>query len=160
MDNIDKYREQAKKLYRTTDGFDPENASGLRKAAHLVMPLVNKVYSYRDAYRKFDEECRKYNDILTKYVAKISFQPYGMKMYDPRSEFEGTEYLDFEMLKVPVPSGYKIHLRRQYGDYHKLVIGTSDHGELILDPDTPYKEWILKYREDPEGMINEQWGET
>jgi hypothetical protein len=40
------------------------------------------------------------------------------------------------------------------------VIGTSDHGELILDPDTPYKEWIRKYREDPEGMINEQWGET
>ena len=83
-----------------------------------------------------------------------------MKMYDLRSEFEGTEYLDFEMLKVPVPSGYKIHLRRQYGDYNKLVIGTSDHGELILDPDTPYKEWIRKYREDPEGMINEQWGET
>jgi lipopolysaccharide cholinephosphotransferase len=160
MDNIDKYREQAKKLYRTTVGFDPEQASRLRKTAHLFMPLVSKVYSYKDAYRKFEKECRKYNGIPTKYVAKISFQPYGMKMYDLRSEFEGTEYLDFEMLKVPVPSGYKIHLRRQYGDYHKLVIGTSDHGELILDPDTPYKEWIRKYREDPEGMINEQWGET
>ena len=79
------------------------------------------------------------------------FQPYGMKMYDLRSEFDGTVYLDFEMLKIPVPSGYKVHLRRQYGDYHKFVIGTSDHGGLILDADIPYREWIRKYHENPEG---------
>ena len=158
--SIDRYREQAKKLYRTTEGFDPENASRLRKAAHLVAPLVSKVYSWRDAYRKFDEECRRYNDLPTKYVGKISFQPYGIKMYDLRSEFEGTEYLDFEMLKVPVPSGYKVHLRRQYGDYNKFVIGTADHGKLILDPDIPYKEWIRRYRENPEELIHEPSRET
>ena len=160
MDRIIKYREQAKKLYRTTVGYNPESASRLRKAAHMFMPLVSKVYSYKDAYRKFEEECRRYNDIPTKYVAKISYEPYGMKMYDLRSEFEDTVYLDFEMLKMPVPKGYKLHLRRQFGDYHKFVIGTSDHGELILDPDTPYKEWIRKYRENPEGLTNEQPRET
>ena len=83
-----------------------------------------------------------------------------MKMYDLRSEFDDTVYLDFEMLKVPVPKGYKVHLRRQFGDYNKFVIGSSDHGELILDPDTPYKEWVRKYHENPEGFINEQRGET
>ena len=160
MKRIEKYREQAKILYRTTEGFDAEKASVKRKAAHLVMPLVNKVYSWRDAYRKFDEECRRYNDIPTKYVAKISYAPYGMKMYDYRSEFDDTIYLDFEMLKVPVPKGYKVHLRRQFGDYSKFVIGTSDHGELILDPDTPYKEWIRRYHENPEGLRDEQRGET
>lgn len=160
MKRIDQYREQAKKLYRTTEGFDPENASKLRKAAHLVAPLVSKVYSWQDAYEKFDEECRKYNDLPTKYVGKISFQPYGIKMYDYRSEFEGTEYLDFEMLKVPVPAGYKVHLRRQYGDYSKFVIGTADHGKLILDPDIPYKEWIRRYRENPEELMHEPSRET
>ena len=151
MKRIEKYREQAKKLYRTTDGYHPEEASRLRKAAHLVTPLLGQVYSWKDAYRKFDEECRRYNDLDTKYVGKISFQPYGMKMYDLRSEFDGTVYLDFEMLKIPVPSGYKVHLRRQYGDYHKFVIGTSDHGGLILDADIPYREWIRKYHDNPEG---------
>ncbi len=160
MRRIDKYREQAKKLYRTTEGFDPEYASRLRKTAHMFMPLVSKVYSYKDAYRKFEEECRRYNDIPTKYVAKISYNPYGMKMYQLRSEFEDTIYMDFEMLKLPVPSGYETHLRRLFGDYHKFVIGTSDHGELILDPDVPYKEWIRKYRENPEGLSNEQPRET
>ena len=150
MKRIDQYREQAKKLYRTTDGYHPEEASKFRKAAHLVTPLVSRFYSYRDAYRKFDEECRKYNDLPTKYVGKISFQPFGMKMYDLRSEFDGTVYLDFEMLKIPVPSGYKVHLRRQYGDYHKFVIGTADHGGLILDADIPYREWIRRYQENPE----------
>ena len=150
MKRIDRYREQAKKLYRTTDGYHPEEASKFRKAAHLVTPLVSRFYSYRDAYRKFDEECRKYNDLPTKYVGKISFQPFGMKMYDLRSEFDGTVYLDFEMLKIPVPSGYKVHLRRQYGDYHKFVIGTADHGGLILDADIPYREWIRRYHENPE----------
>ena len=151
MDRIGKFKEV---------GFDAEQASALRKTAHLFMPLVSKVYSYKDAYRKFDEEFRRYNDIQTKYVAKISYEPYGMKMYDLRSEFEDTVYLDFEMLKVPVPKGYKLHLRRQFGDYQKFVIGSSDHGQLILDPDTPYKEWIRKYRENPEEMINEQRGKT
>ena len=142
------------------DGATPI-PSMVKRAVDEEMPAVALTdHGYMFGIPNLDLECRKYNDIPTKYVAKISFQPYGMKMYDLRSEFEGTEYLDFEMLKVPVPSGYKIHLRRQYGDYHKLVIGTSDHGELILDPDTPYREWIRKYREDPEGMINEQWGET
>ncbi|MBQ9027228.1 MAG: LicD family protein [Lachnospiraceae bacterium] len=153
MERIDKYREQAKKLYRTTVGFDPENASRLRKTAHLFMPLVSKVYSWKDAYRKFEEECRRYNHLPTKYVAKISYQPYGMKMYDLRSEFDDTVYLDFEMLKLPVPKGYKLHLKRQFGDYHKFVIGSSDHGKLVLDPDIPYKEWIRMYREDPEGTM-------
>ena len=156
MQRIEKYREQAKILYRTTEGFNPEGASRLRKTAHLVTPLLSKFYSYRDAYEKFEEEVRRYNDLPTKYVAKISFQPYGMKMYDLRSEFEGTEYLDFEMLKVPVPSGYKIHLRRQYGNYHEFVIGTSDHGKLVLNPDIPYKEWLRRYREDPEGVMAQE----
>ena len=155
MKRIEKYREQAKKLYRTTDGYRPEEASRFRKTAHLITPLFKKVYSWRDAYRKFDEECRKYNDLPTKYVAKISFQPYGMKMYDLRSEFDGTVWLDFEMLRIPVPAGYKIHLRRQYGDYHKFVIGTSDHGGLILDADIPYREWIRRYHENPEGADSE-----
>ena len=150
MKRIDRYREQAKKLYRTTDGYNPEEASKFRKAAHLVTPLVSRFYSYKDAYRKFDEECRRYNDLPTRYVGKISFQPFGMKMYDLRSEFDGTVYLDFEMLKIPVPSGYKVHLRRQYGDYHKFVIGTADHGGLILDADIPYREWIRRYHENPE----------
>ena len=160
MKRIDRYREQAKILYRTTEGFQAENASKLRKTAHMVMPLVSKVYSWKDAYRKFEEECRRYNDLPTKYVAKISSQPYGLKMYDYRSEFDGTVYLDFEILKVPVPSGYKVHLRRQYGDYRKFVIGTADHGKLVLDPDTPYKEWIRKHREDSEVLSDEQSRET
>ena len=155
MKRIEKYREQAKKLYRTTDGYRPEEASRFRKTAHLITPLFKKVYSWRDAYRKFDEECRRYNDLPTKYVAKISFQPYGMKMYDLRSEFDGTVWLDFEMLRIPVPAGYKIHLRRQYGDYHKFVIGTSYHGGLILDADIPYREWIRRYHENPEGADSE-----
>ena len=160
MKRIDKYREQAKILYRTTVGFNPENASLKRKTAHIVMPLVSKVYSWKDAYDNFEKECRRYNDLPTKYVGKISYQPYGMKMYDYRSEFDGTVYLDFEMLKVPVPSGYKVHLRRQYGDYRKFVIGTADHGKLVLDPDTPYKEWIRKHREDSEVLSDEQSRET
>lgn len=160
MKRIDKYREQAKILYRTTVGFNPENASLKRKTAHIVMPLVSKVYSWKDAYDNFEKECRRYNDLPTKYVGKISYQPYGTKMYDLRSEFDGTVYLDFEMLKIPVPKGYEKHLRRQFGDYSKFVIGTSDHGELVLDPDTPYKEWIRKYHENPEGLSDEQPRET
>ena len=154
IERIDMFREQAKILYRTTEGFDPSQASGLRRAAHMVAPVLSLVYSYRTAYALFERECRRYNNRNTRYVGKISFVPEGLKMYDLRSEFDGAVYLDFEMLKVPVPKGYKLHLRRQYGDYHKFVIGTADHGGLIFDPDTPYQEWLRNYRENGEGQLS------
>ena len=150
VERIDQFREQAKILYRTTKGYDPAEASSLRSAAHLVMPAVSLIYDYRTAYALFEHECRRYNDRRTRYVGKISFMPEGLKMYDLRWEFNGVIYMDFEMLRIPVPVGYELHLRRQYGDYHKFVIGTADHGGLIFDPDTPYKEWLRRYRESGE----------
>lgn len=145
IEHIDRYRSQAQILYRTSEGFNRQNASLQRKMFHIVSPAINRVYSYRDAWNRFEMEVQKYNPVETKYVGNLSYEPHNQRTYDLRSEFDATVYLDFEMLKLPAPAGYKLHLKRQYGDYMKFVIGTSEHGSIFFDTDTPYDEWLLDH---------------
>lgn len=145
IERMIRFQNQAQILYRTSEGFNRAEASAQRKLFHVVSPLVNKVYSYKDAWKCFEDETQKFDSVETRYVGKLANEPRNQKTYDLRSEFDGTTYLDFEMLKIPVPAGYKLHLKRQYGDYMKFVIGTSEHGSVFFDPDTPYDEWLLEH---------------
>lgn len=143
-------------MYRSTIGYRENDSSLSMRAAHLISPLSSKFYTYRDAYAKFEEACRRYNHVQTKYVGKISFKPEGTKMYDLRSEFDSTVYLDFEMLKIPAPAGYKLLLRRQYGDYSKFVIGDNYHGSMIFDPDLPYTDWLRLHRDEIDEIASQR----
>lgn len=145
---IDRYRDIAKKLYRTTRGFRADEASTLRKAAHVVMPAVNRVVSYDRMYARMEAEAQRYNDVPTEYVGKLTYSPFNVKLYDLVSEFEETEMTPFEMLQIPVPKGWEKHLRRQFGNWREFVIGTSDHGGVYFDPDTPYDVWIDRYEKE------------
>jgi len=145
---IDKYRDIAKKLYRTTKNYRPEEASRLRKAAHMVTPLINRVVSYDQMYAKMEAEAQRYNSVPTDYVGKLTYSPFNVKLYDLVSEFDETLYVDFEMMKIAVPVGYEKHLRRQFGNYMEFVIGTSDHGSVYFDPDTPYDVWLDRFEQE------------
>ncbi len=146
--NIKKYLQQAKDAYRRSLGYDPKRATWKWKLAHVVAPTFNRIYPYINFYKKFEKECTRYNHLRTKYVSKLSFAPGNEKMFDEVSEFDDVVMADFEMLKIPLPVGYEKHLVRQYGDYMKFVIGTADHGGVVFDPDTPYKQWLAEHADE------------
>lgn len=48
----------------------------------------------------------------------------------------------FENIMVPVPGNYDEVLTALYGDWHKYVMGGSDHEGMFMDPDKAYWEYL------------------
>ena len=59
-----------------------------------------------------------------------------------RASFNGSVLHKFEIIDIMLPAGYEDILCREYGDWNKFVVGTSDHGELIVDTEIPYTQYI------------------
>ena len=52
--------------------------------------------------------------------------------------------MDFEYLKMPVPTGYDIYLKNRYGDYMTPQNVSNTHGGVIFDTEMDYKEYLSK----------------
>lgn len=97
--------------------------------------------SLEKAYKDFENCASKYNSINTE---RIIVTPLAMKRFSWNKDlFKGTPiYLPFEMLSIPMPSGYKQILDETYGNWQKFVISGSVHGELFVDAEKSYLEYI------------------
>lgn len=93
--------------------------------------------------RKLYEKYRKtYNNVKRNVVANLSLPSFKQDIRKRKEEFKDTIYMDFEMLIVPAPSGYKTILERLYGDYMKEVQSPSQHGKVFFDTNITYKKYI------------------
>lgn len=94
-----------------------------------------------EAYCSFETYMQKYNsdDCCDVILSPLSNSRYLW----PKKLFDGEPiYLPFEMFNIPVPSGYLEMLKITYGQWQKFVIGTSVHGNIIIDPENPFNERI------------------
>jgi len=68
----------------------------------------------------------------------------GDKTIWERKWFESATLMPFEMLHVPVPVGYDMILRKQYGDYLQFppIEQRATHDYLDMDPEVPYIEYF------------------
>ena len=120
-------------------------AAFLRSAIHFLCEKAGRYPDYQKAYRKYEEVCSSYLGTDMKEVSKLFKLPLDTKRRVwPKSDFDSTVYLDFEMLKIPVPGGYLDILERFYGNWKEKKIGTATHGETIFDADKSYTEYIGK----------------
>lgn len=93
-------------------------------------------------YQQFLKELVRYQGTESPYVAKLVLLPFKERRLWEKKDFEGVEYLPFEMLTIPVPSGYVNILDKFYGNWHEFVVGTATHGGTFFDVDKPYTEYI------------------
>lgn len=71
----------------------------------------------------------------------------GAKLLFPKRIFQETLWVPFEQMEVPIPAGYDEFLRIQYGpDYMTPVMASTNHGQLVLDPDHSYREVMPRVR--------------
>lgn len=95
-------------------------------------------------YKRYEDIFRETLPEVCSYVDKsaflLKFRKIGKHIYD------GTVYMDFEHLRLPVPSGYDELLTIYYGDYMKPVIEPTMHGEVIFDADIPADMKIKELR--------------
>ncbi len=98
------------------------------------------------AFRWYEKLCAKYSGRKTAYVCDTVFIADWEKNLWERKWFEEAVMMPFENRTIPVPRGYDGRLRAEYGDYLKPVQAPACHGELVLDPDISYKEFIARSR--------------
>ena len=140
----EKYKHLARKFHYLADFPARSVKNRLKKGAAACFSAV---YPHRKFYERFEAECQRYNGQNTKLVSKLCLNARDKRLYQDRSDLDEFILMDFEFLKVPVPKTYDRYLKGKYGNYMEFVKGANSHGDLFLDPDTPYTEWIEQHKE-------------
>jgi len=101
-------------------------------------------YDYKALYVEFENTISKYNDTDCTRIAKLFFGTFKDKYIWRTEDYSDVTYLDFEMLRLPAPIGYKNTLRTFYGDWETPVKSPTTHGGVKFDVDISYKDYIAK----------------
>lgn len=124
--------------------FYGENRSkGFKKLIKsFLLPLfkaVNKQYC-NNYYKKMEILRHKYNKTLTSDWSNLAVinSTHGERFIQRKSWYEKLQKVQFEFLDIEIPGEYDAYLQNVYGDWHKMVQGTSLHGSVYFDPYTPY----------------------
>lgn len=106
----------------------------------LCFKLPVTILGYKSLFKKFDNLLKGHQG---QNVACIGFK-WDLKTFKRnRSLYEDTIYVPFEDIMMPIPSGYDMILRTQYGEYMKPVKAPSYHGGFTyLDPQKSYKLYL------------------
>lgn len=97
-------------------------------------------------YHKFEDCAKAYPDSDRVYLMTF-YKKIGDVKVLSRSWYSETEYAPFEMLRCPIPSGYKEILKTYYGaDFMTPENVPSTHGELILDTERAYTDVLEERR--------------
>lgn len=106
--------------------------------SHFPKTLYRKCRWDKMLYARYEEVLRSAPVSETELVSTLSLN-YKTRIKN-RSCYDRTEYMDFENLKIPVPSGYDQILKIDFGDYMTPVHQPTLHGKLHFDTKRSYKE--------------------
>lgn len=156
LTHLERLRRRAKKYEQITSRY--RNSGGVKGMTKKI--LHNSVYTITRGkdpgnpyYARLEKEATRYDMIKTKYCSSVSYKPIIYSGFYPCSAFKGSVYMDFEMLKIPVPSGYDKILRAYYGNWHEFKIGSNDHGDVIFDVNQSYKDYFSSMLNPPTDHI-------
>lgn len=144
------YNKQNKKLLKYIRVFNNYYNNDLSFKGKIfrkfVVDRLVKKYGIPKLYKKYEEECSKYNGKGNGVVSNLSFI-YDRKKNNIKLE-ELKEYImvPFENIKVSIPKEYDNILKRTFGDYMVCKHEATTHGTVLFSIDIPYKEFIEKYK--------------
>lgn len=95
-------------------------------------------------------ECRRYDFIASQYkgkgfhrVANITLIPIRKdSTLFPKELFRDLTECEFEGFRFPCPKDSETILTGYYGNWHEFVVNGGDHGDLFVDIEKPYTEYI------------------
>jgi lipopolysaccharide cholinephosphotransferase len=111
-----------------------------------VRPLYThiKLINFERLFRYYEKVCAKYLNQDTGYVSYIAYSRGKEKHIWKREWFSKYHDVPFEFTDIMVPNGYDERLKKEYGDYMVIKKAQTSHGDVILQPDIPYKEYFKK----------------
>ena len=120
-------------------GYYP-NATVFGRILHRIGALLQ--IPIPTAFKWYEKLCARYSGKNTRYVCDTVFIADWEKNLWERAWFDSAVLMPFEDRQVPVPRGYDGRLKADYGEYLKPVQAPACHGDLVLDPYIPYKEFL------------------
>lgn len=100
--------------------------------------MAVKKYGWYDIYAETETILREHLPADSGKWAELSFS--GSKFIFDRRIFDNTIWMDFEDIKIPVPSDYDGFLRVMFGDdYMTPIKAPTCHGKLVFDTQRPYE---------------------
>lgn len=141
------YKENAHRVASYTTRFYKQSTPSFkRRVKESISTGVGYILSKFNVelylYKKFEEECEKYNDRKTKLVSTLSLDAENKRFYKFRDDYEKIVEMPFEFLSIPVGDKCDHALTQRYGNYKEFVVGTSVHSGVIFDTDRPYIDAI------------------
>ena len=141
---IDKYFSKSKRYCFYY--YEINTSKGIKKPIKWLylklFRLFNKGY-HNKYFEKLESVKCSYNQEESDRVSNLCLGSKHIERYMIKKKWiEKTELKPFEMLQVPVPTGYKYILKHLYGDWEKYVVGTTIHGGVIFDTDKSYIEYF------------------
>lgn len=149
LDGVDPDTERCKKTIRSI-----RRSYKRLKAMHLNVfysgrwgQISRKIRSRREVgkvgriayFRATEDLLRQHSVDDCEQWAELAFS--GDDICLSKHLFDETIMMPFEHMQVPVPAGYDVFLRTQYGDnYMTPLKAPSYHGELVFDTEHSYKE--------------------
>lgn len=127
--------------------YDNENYVS-RKPKWLVkcISLVANIRSYEWWYKKYTQIVSRYSKTANRVTLMTHEYEVLKKYWCNRADLDDIIYVDFENTKVPVPRNYETILTNLYGNYMNFPPiserGAWHEGQIIFDPDTPYKMYF------------------
>lgn len=111
--------------------------------AYLLARFLGRDRLIKKLNTKHERLLLKYQNCNTSVVAELTTFPIKRENRIWKSDwFVGKMLFSFEFVQIPVLRSYNDFLTCLYGDWHKMIKGTSYHQGIFFDPEKPYKEYI------------------
>ena len=111
----------------------------------MLRRLGVKLPSHKKYFHRLLDLLTSYNSENTRRIANLAFidNDYlgGDRVIQKRSDYNDIIYLPFEMLTIPVPSGFEGILNQLYGEDWREFKITHNHG-TFFDPERPYTYYL------------------
>lgn len=116
------------------------------KILKLIFNIILKIFGREKILKYTTRRCFKYNcDSCDCWVSITDGEGYEKNKMN-KYIFGKPKYVDFEDIKLPVPSKSDIYLKSIYGDYMKIPskeqIKKNEHTPYYLNFDIGYKDYI------------------
>ena len=128
--------------------YRPKTGRGVVKRTNYWLKHLYFKYFFRGDYRyymnKHYSRITQYNDKNTGWVGESIISPLGRHLW--RSEWIcNTIMMQFEMLRVPVPTHFEECLSASFGpNWRTPKIIPAMHWDVFFDPDKPYTNYFAK----------------
>lgn len=115
------------------------------KLLKSIVSFIVKPLGARYFAEKMDKAAQKYSFEGSELVAASTAVNYGERETIEKVHMSEPAYKIFEGREFPVPIGYEVYLRNEYGDYMKIPEGAAEKGFTHL------ANWEIEFFDDTKG---------